>query len=268
LEDLQWPHGQKSITRHVASNGLISAVVESWYPASNDEYAVLLEDDISVSPYWYVYAKLLILQLRYSSSAISRRIAGLSLYTPRLMEIKHPRVRMRLDLSYPRNPLLLYQTPCSWGALYFPEPWRRFHRYMSTRMANQTSSFSFDLPGSLTNSWKESWKKFFFELMYARGEVLVYPNFSNQTSLATNHLEPGEHIGVESKSAYAHLPVDYTVPLMLNSQLAILLALNFTKALENPPLLNLFALPASEGQLDEAARQWCQDKPGVSICHS
>jgi len=33
------------------------------------------------------------------------------------------------------------------------------------------------------------------ELAHLRGQVVLYPSFFNQSSLSTNHLEKGEHIG-------------------------------------------------------------------------
>jgi len=50
----------------VAKGGLIAAVVESWLPTSDDEYGLLLEDDIEVSPFFYTYAKLALLSYAYS----------------------------------------------------------------------------------------------------------------------------------------------------------------------------------------------------------
>jgi hypothetical protein len=46
-----------------------------------------------------------------------------------------------------------------------------------------------------------------------RGYVMVYPNFYNQSSLSTNHLEPGEHVGSKI-SMHRHLPIDFTVPIL------------------------------------------------------
>ena len=41
----------------VAKGGLIAAVVESWVPSDAHSYGILLEDDIEVSPFFYLYAK-------------------------------------------------------------------------------------------------------------------------------------------------------------------------------------------------------------------
>ncbi|CAM9606027.1 unnamed protein product, partial [Discosporangium mesarthrocarpum] len=42
--------------------------------------------------------------------------------------------------------------------------------------------------------WSTSWKRFFIEMAYQSRYYMLYPNFNNQTSLATNWLEHGEHI--------------------------------------------------------------------------
>ena len=127
-----------------------------------------------------------------------------------------------------RGALFLQQLPCSWGALFFPQPWHAFHSYMRRRMLDEapaviipksgepsarclrteddasacTSTFfrwiriltltlTLTLTSAATNGWKTSWKKFLIELSYLEGYVVLYPNFPNQSSFSTNHLEPG-----------------------------------------------------------------------------
>ena len=51
----------------VVHAGLLTAIVESWYPQSNDSYGVLLEDDVEVSPLFYAWMKMAILRYRYVS---------------------------------------------------------------------------------------------------------------------------------------------------------------------------------------------------------
>eukprot|EP00967_Tisochrysis_lutea_P068061 scaffold89045_cov32-Tisochrysis_lutea.AAC.5 len=51
------------------------------------------------------------------------------------------------------------------------------------------------------------------ELAYLRGSVVLYPSFFNQSSLSTNHLEKGEHVGGKANKL-RHLPIDFTVPLI------------------------------------------------------
>ncbi|KAJ7180487.1 hypothetical protein C8R46DRAFT_1069608 [Mycena filopes] len=46
----QWNYGSVFMHRRVVHGGLLPAVVESWYPHSNDSYGLILEDDIELSP--------------------------------------------------------------------------------------------------------------------------------------------------------------------------------------------------------------------------
>jgi hypothetical protein len=62
--DLQWEHGAVFVHHRIAHGGLLTAVVESWYPRSNDSYGLLLEDDIEVSPLFYAWLKLGLLRYR------------------------------------------------------------------------------------------------------------------------------------------------------------------------------------------------------------
>lgn len=62
--DLRWEHGTVFLHHRIAHGGLLTAVVESWYPSSNDSYGLLLEDDVEVSPLFYAWLKLALLRYR------------------------------------------------------------------------------------------------------------------------------------------------------------------------------------------------------------
>ena len=71
-----WAHGPRSATLRVRRGGLIAAVVESWFPEDERSYGLLLEDDIEVSPYFYVYLKLVLLGYVYATDAPPTNLAG------------------------------------------------------------------------------------------------------------------------------------------------------------------------------------------------
>jgi hypothetical protein len=64
VENMTWPLGHVVIHRRVIHAGLLTAVVESWYPSSNDTYGLLLEDDIELSPLFYAWIKMTLLRYR------------------------------------------------------------------------------------------------------------------------------------------------------------------------------------------------------------
>jgi len=48
--------------------------------------------------------------------------------------------------------------------------------------------------------WTKSWKKYFIELAYLQGYVMLYPNYDHFVSLSTNHLEVGSHVKIPSEA--------------------------------------------------------------------
>jgi hypothetical protein len=62
--DLEWRHGAVFLHHRVTHGGLLTAIVESWYPRSNNSYGLILEDDVEVSPLFYAWLKLALLRYR------------------------------------------------------------------------------------------------------------------------------------------------------------------------------------------------------------
>jgi hypothetical protein len=61
---LRWRHGAAFLHHRITHGGLLTAIVESWYPRSNDSYGLILEDDVEVSPLFYAWLKLGLLRYR------------------------------------------------------------------------------------------------------------------------------------------------------------------------------------------------------------
>ncbi|EOD24925.1 hypothetical protein EMIHUDRAFT_457650 [Emiliania huxleyi CCMP1516] len=175
------------------------------------------------------------------------RVVGISLYSPRRTETTNPPEPFNstalmievMGAEHKESPYLL-QTPCSWGAVYFPNHWEQFVDYLRLRFdlkPGVKSPHDVLIPSSRTNGWKGSWKKFHFELLYLRGQYLVYPNYEGQRSLSTNHMEKGEHI---KSGDVDHKRQDFTVPLLVDG--APLLHLRSLKV-SQLRVLNLFGKP-------------------------
>ncbi|KAL4266854.1 Glycosyltransferase 2 [Pleurotus pulmonarius] len=208
VDHYTWPHGPVFVHHRVKSGGLLPSVVESWYPSSNDSYGLLLEDDVELSPLFYAWVKMTVLRYRYGDKRNrSPQLFGISLYQPKNIELR-PQGRQPFDARkffsryghpHPSIPYLS-QIPCSWGALYFPEHWREFHSYLSARLAEVYINLERNIvPNVRSNRWKKSWKKFFIELVYLRGYVMLYPNFEDFLSLSTNHVEVGSHVKARTR---------------------------------------------------------------------
>lgn len=255
-----WTRGPKLIRRRVIQGGLIRAVSESWYPASDDDFGVLLEDDIEVSPYYYMWIKYALLAYHYDPQVSLPELASISLYTPRLVEVVKERPKWNptefFRNIHPNTPYL-HQLPCSWGAVFFPKQWREFYAYMNSRFTEDAKENPVQIPKSRTNGWQASWKKFLIDMMYLRGYVSLFPNFPNQASFSTNHMEPGAHISAKD-NVVKHNKEDFEVPLLRDDFTRILPGGKLPPAAKLP-VLNLFNQPMSLRAIKSAGAKLGQD---------
>ncbi|KAK4370565.1 hypothetical protein RND71_010040 [Anisodus tanguticus] len=260
VNSFNWPHGPKVLRRRIIQGGLIRAVTESWYPSSDDDFGLLLEDDIEVSPYYYLWIKYALLSYHYDPEISLPELSSISLYTPRLVEVVKERPKWNatdfFKHIHPNTPYL-HQLPCSWGAVFFPKQWREFYIYMNMRFTEDAKQNPVQIPRSRTNGWQASWKKFLIDMMYLRGYVTLYPNFPNQTSFSTNHMEPGTHIAAK-ENVIKHNKADFEVPL-LKEDFRNFLPNGKMPVAPKLPSLNLFNQPVSLKGLKAAGAKLGQD---------
>lgn len=275
VESFNWPHGPKILRRRIIQGGLIRAVSESWYPVDDHDYGLLLEDDIEVSPYYYIWLKSALLNYRYNPQVSLPELSAVALYSPRLVEVVKERPKWNatdfFKQIHPNTPYL-HQLPCSWGALFFPKHWREFYVYMGSRYTEDAKANSVQIPKSRTNGWQASWKKFLIDMMYLRGYVALYPNFPNQQSFSTNHMEPGAHISA-ADNVVQHNKADFEVPLLKQDFWAMLPQGKFPPA-SRLPVIDLFNQRSSLKALKEAGASLeqdvlpCKPKEIVTVDHS
>ncbi len=225
VKNFRWRYGHKTVNKRIEQGGLIKSVSEAWFPASDHEYGLLLEDDIELSPYSIIWIEKILLKVLSSPiTSKSARIIGISLFQPTVTETNKNELTRRKpflirnitnELVGDQDMPFLFQTPCSWGAIYFPNAWCAFLKYLQQRL---TAKNDVTIPDSYTNTWQGSWKKYLFEFMYFKGLFLVYPNFRGGYSLSTNHLEAGEHVN-ENLNNSINQKKYYTVPLLTNESL-------------------------------------------------
>jgi hypothetical protein len=238
IKSFKWIEGRKELKLRLFKAGLLTNIVESWYPLSNNEFSIFLEDDIEVSPYFYLWSKMLILNYYETKGLLRKKIFGFSLYTPRVQELTFPKRKISFrklvsSAGFKENSMFLYQNPCSWGAVYFPEIWKEFFHYISSRLNSANSNTI--IPNARSNTWKNSWKKYFIEMIVLRGYLMVYPNFINETSFSTNHVEIGQHINVNNRNK---LIAEFEVPLINADHLSDLTGR--LPSLSEMPIFDLF----------------------------
>lgn len=200
----RWNHGPVTVTARHSKGGLINAIMEGWYPANNDEWGIFLEDDIEVSPYFMQY-----LQAARPLCEDAGGCIGISLYSPKLNELVKPKAVITPELQQNGgSPLYMAQVPCSWGAAYRPQHWRKFRLWSVTQP--REGKYGGDLELGRGSGWAASWKRYLLELILVMDWSVMYPFFGDHSAYSTNHLELGEHITAADTE---HKKADYTHPL-------------------------------------------------------
>ena len=132
-----WTHGPYRVVVARTSHGVrgmwVHALSRELEREPSATHVLPLEDDNEVSPLFYYW--LTRVEKAYGpfdTSAGARRfgsLVGVSLYSPRHDEIAYPmrtwRPRWRSAAGL-NHAAYLFQLPCSWGALFFRDAWRRF----------------------------------------------------------------------------------------------------------------------------------------------
>ncbi|CAG8727488.1 24783_t:CDS:2, partial [Dentiscutata erythropus] len=266
-QTFEWSFGKMTIRYRIKQGGLITAVVESYYPTTNDDYAIILEDDIEVSPFYYIWSKYTILKYRYGADrSLTSRLFGVSLYDTKLNEYnttgrkRYNPAKVLKNTKYPNQSPYLFPAPCSWGALFFPEIWREFHYYQNARLQDVFGPKlqNINVPKSKSNSWPKSWKRFFIELTYLRGYVMLYPNYKKSVSFTTNHAEYGVHFRVKGKKKELWL-----LPLMKKDILLKGLPNNRLPDFKDLPTMDLWGNLATPEELIRSGRSLHSK---ISIC--
>jgi hypothetical protein len=147
---------------------------------------------------------------------------GISLYQQKSLELHlggrrpfNARGLFSTTGAAPPNTPFLSQIPCSWGAVYFPEHWREFHTYVAYRQTDLSLSLMENVvPNVRSSRWKQSWKKYFIEMVFLRGYTMLYPNYANFSSLSTNRLEPGAHVKRLPRAIFDKKRAQFDVPIM------------------------------------------------------
>jgi hypothetical protein len=174
--------------------GLAAMITSAWLAPKDTEFAFLFEDDIEASPFYFEFACRAIYRFANSSSPANKTVIGVALNTPRFDEINLLKSIWRPHWEIGSEArLFFFQLPCSWGALYFPWIWRDFLKFYHQRTSPNTDESSFTVPGARSNNWQRSWKRYLVEMMFFKGQVMIYASLPQEASFAVNHRERGEH---------------------------------------------------------------------------
>lgn len=175
----EWKYGDKEVIYHKERLGM-----RNHYNFCGDltyKYgsAIILEDDMVVSPYFYKFGQEC---LNYYKD--SNEIAGVSLYNlPYTEASKLPFIPMQDD-----SDVYFSQVPCSLSMTYSVEQWDRFRKWFNPDVDLKAIN---GLPMIVTNNWSQaSWKKYMYGYMVVDKKFFIYP----QVSYSSNFNDAGTNM--------------------------------------------------------------------------
>ena len=186
-----WKQGCVRVVVAESNMGLRQSWLSAWRPSpSTDDRAIILEDDITVSPVWY----------RWLSGAVSAYhnrstdIAGISLQRQKLVPNKTAATNAAIPDNNGRP--FLYKLVGSIGYAPTPGIWLDFLDFAECALA---TNLSVATPGLITSDWYDvmdktgMWTQLFVYFCQVRNLYTLYVFPPNNQALATHWREKGEH---------------------------------------------------------------------------
>lgn len=179
-----WTHGEKLVREHEENLGLKKHVFECSEYACEYGSAIILEDDLYVSPLFYEYAVKALSHVENDD-----RIAGVSLYN-HLLNV-HAREPFEAIADGYDN--YYFQFASSWGQAFTGNQWAAFREWYenggSTADIAGTADNGKTVPANVCGWGDKSWLKFYIRYMVEKDRYFLYP----RVSLTTNFSDAGTH---------------------------------------------------------------------------
>lgn len=173
--NFDWKHGTKQIISHAGHLGLKRHILFCGALAKEHGAAIVLEDDLMVSPFFYDYAC-----KAYAYYKDEANIAGISLYNYQVAESCFLPFKAMDDGSQ----VYFMQVASSWGQLWTKEHWEGFEAWFAKHPEPGNDS---SIPGYIRQWGDRSWKKHFIHYLIATSKYFVFPRLS----LSTNFEDDG-----------------------------------------------------------------------------
>lgn len=187
------PHAGKVRARIADKNhGLRAAWFDAWYPRPDDEYALIVEDDLELSPYWYTWLK-----KAWTKYGGRDDLAGIALHRQFMVMTKPEQTTVEIINNF--EPFL-YKLVGTWGFSPHPKRWREFLDWF-----HSVDSETFDpfVPGLITSDWLHqhttmgkrhmTWEQWHIYHSEKNGLFTMYLNLPKKMALCSNWREAGVH---------------------------------------------------------------------------
>ncbi len=192
--DFNWGFGEKKVVTHKENLGLRKHVLKCGSYALEYGSAIILEDDLYVSPNFYHYTDA---SLNFSKE--KQYIGGVSLYNHRI-NVHTMQSFSAIEDGYDN---WYFQFASSWGQAWTKS---QFQDFLDWYNNNQILSYKSSIPKNVTNWSDKSWLKYFITYLVESNKFFLYPKIS----LSTNFGDAGTHINYNNPA--------YQVPLLQTSK--------------------------------------------------
>ncbi|WP_051554718.1 glycosyltransferase family 2 protein [Maribacter antarcticus] len=188
----KWKHGTKKVEYQKENLGLRNHILQCGAYAVTFGAAIILEDDLYVSPNYYQYTSE---ALQFANN--KPYIAGISLYSHQF------NVHSRSNFS----PLLdgydnwYFQFASSWGQAWTKIQWESFYAWYITQEVLEPHP---SLPDNVTRWSEKSWLKYFIAYLVETDTYFLYP----RASYTTNFSDMGTHVGKDTTTF--QIPLDFS----------------------------------------------------------
>ena len=241
VEDFKWTQGSMKVFPEEVNAGIFKMWVKPFVQKSKDpsklEILMVLEDDMVVSPFFYQWAKKVLLFYSPDTSnlygfTIQRQHSVLGIEKGGRYQLTYVDKRV-----HPSFPFYRYQLLSTWGQFFFPQHWNAFVKWGLE--ARQNKSFSPCIPYLFCNKWyldrpQHIWSIWFNYYVYQTGIVNLYINYNHYNSeldygLLINYRESGLHFVKDNRNN------EYANAQLINESMALRLL-----PLDRYPLYNFF----------------------------
>lgn len=201
-----WRHGNMTVVHQSSHKQLMGQWLSAWIPTGRADAAVLLEDDLQVSPLFYRWLKNA--RLKYIGMT---GLAGFTLQHQKLLNYKGE----HKGLVPPTNPQpYLHLLPGSYGLAPDAAVWTEFLGWVAQRQAEPR--FRPYVEGLVTTAWFRSfekqgrqgtmWTQWFIRFVDERRLYTLYPNTSPEACLVIHWREKGEHFSQSDADSFKRNP--------------------------------------------------------------
>lgn len=190
----EWPYGEKNVRVLPEKLGLRPHILSCGDLTAEYDFIVVLEDDLSVAPGFYRYARQTVEKYGHDDG-----VGQISLYSHRVNVL----ASRLFEPEWNGYDAFTMQFAQSWGQCWTRPMWFAFRQWYDRdgRQCFESGGAPAGMPRGIASWDDHSWLKYYNAYLLDSGRTVVYP----YVSLTTNHSEVGQHSAATVQ--------DYQVPM-------------------------------------------------------